>query len=124
MSTKKIKSFIKSFIAVVTGDDATALGEKVYRQAVSGLNVQIASLNGDTVALEDKVTETKEALASARVNNGKLITDRSQYVQNLLNAKNKVTSAEEALEEHEAKLVFLKGELAKLDEEEDVEVVE
>ena len=79
------------------------------------LKTQIASLNGDTISLEDKVEDAKEALKLARVNNGKLITDRNEYVRNLLNAKNALTDAEEALEIHLEKIAFLQEQYDSLD---------
>jgi len=113
----KTKSFIKEFVAVVKGDDAEASAQKALRQADSALQTQIASLTGDTITLEDKVTAAKEAQVLARVNNGNVITDRSVYVRNLLNAKNAVTVAEEELKAHKEKIAFLQGELKGLSEE-------
>lgn len=113
----KTKSFIKEFVAVVKGDDAEASAQKALRQADSALQTQIASLTGDTITLEDKVTAAKEAQVLARVNGGNVITDRSVYVRNLLNAKNAVTMAEEELKTHKEKIAFLQGELKGLSEE-------
>ena len=120
-TTKTVKSFIKQFVAVVTGDSSEAQAQKVYRQASSGLSTQISVLTGDSVGKEDAVTDAKEKLALARVNNGNLITNREYYVQNLLDAKNNLTKAEEELAKHNAKLEFLKGELTNLDADEPAE---
>lgn len=116
---KTVKSFVKSFIAVIKGDDVTAQAEKAFRQASSALNTQISSLGGDTVTFEDAVLDAKEKQQVARINGGQPISNRNTYVQNLLNAKNEVTKAEEAHETHLAKIKFLKDELAEL--EKDVE---
>ena len=70
---KKMKSFVKQYVAVVKGDDAEAQGEKVFRQADSALQTHIANLKGDTISLEDNVTNAKEELNLARVNNGQII---------------------------------------------------
>lgn len=115
MST--IKSFVKSFVALIQGDDATVKAEKVYRQVSSALSTQIATLTGDLIGKEDAVADAKEALANARINKGELVNDRNAYVRDLLNAKNAVTAAEEALEAHNTKLAFLKDELKNLDAE-------
>lgn len=115
----KVKSFVKQFVAAVKGDTAEAQAQKVLRQADSALQTQIASLNGDTIVLEDAVTAAKERQANARINNGNNIGDRSSYVRNLLDAKNAVTLAEEALKTHKEKIEFLKAELASLNEEVD-----
>jgi hypothetical protein len=111
----KMKSFVKEVVAILKGDDAEATGQKILRQADSAFKTQIASLTGDTIALEDKLEDAVEALRLARLNNGKVISDRNSYVRNLLDAKNNVTSAEEALEAHNAKLVFLKEQADLLD---------
>lgn len=113
----KMKNFVKQFVAVVKGDDAEAQALKALRQADSALKTQIASLKGDTITYEDKVTEAKEKLEMARVNSGKLITSRDTYVRDLLTAKNNVTIAVQNLETHQEKIAFLEGELALLDQE-------
>jgi len=114
---KRVNSFVKQFVAIIKGDDAQAKGEKVFRQAQSGLNTHIANLTGDTITLEDNLAEAKTNLSNGRVNNGSEITDRARYVSNLYTFKNKVTDAEEALEKHVAKVAFLRGELAELETE-------
>lgn len=119
MSTKKVKSFIRQFAALIQGETAEVQAEKVYRQASSALNTQIASLGGDTIQMEDKVTDSKEALELARINHGKPITDRNSYVSQLLSKKNGVTIAEEELESHLTKIKFLQEELKALDAEVD-----
>ena len=111
----KTKSFVKEIVALLKGDDAEATGQKVLRQADSAFKTQIASLTGDTIAFEDNVEEAKEALRLSRLNNGKLITDRSSYISNLLRAKNNVIDAEEALEAHVTKLDFLKEQASLLE---------
>lgn len=111
----KMKSFVKEVVAIISGDNAEATGQKILRQADSALKTQIASLNGDTISLEDKVEDAKETLRLARVNYGKLITDRNEYVRNLLNAKNALTDAEEALEIHLEKIAFLQEQYDSLD---------
>lgn len=113
MST--IKSFVKQFIASVTGDDVQAQAEKTFRQAQSALKSQIASLDGDTINLEESVKEAQDALEGAKINNGELIDDRNYYVSNLISAQNSVTEAEEDLAAHKTKIEFLKKTLAELE---------
>lgn len=114
-----MKSFVKSFVALIQGDDATVKAEKVFRQVESALKSQTASLAGDTINLEDKVTACQEALANARINNGESMTDRNTYVRNLLAAKNSLTMAEEELANHKTKIEFLEEELRSLTAEVD-----
>jgi chromosome segregation ATPase len=109
-----IKSFVKQFAAVLKGDDAEATAQKALRQADSALQTQIASLKGDTIVKEDNLNAAKEHQALARVNNGRLITQRDSYVANLLSAKNGVTAAEEDLKAHKEKIAFLEAELKSL----------
>lgn len=113
----KMKSFVKQFAAFVKGDDVQVQAEKTFRQADSALKVQISALEGDTVNLEDKVETAKEDQQTARINNGKPITNRDSYVENLLYAKNNVTTAEKALKTHLEKIEFLKSEKASLEKE-------
>jgi len=113
----KMNSFVKQFVAVVTGDDAEALGMKVWRKAESGLKVQIAAMEGDTIKLEDDVTNAEEGLSLARVNNGKDITDRERYVDQLTSAENTRRIAVRALKEHNEQLDFIKEQYSALKKE-------
>ena len=54
MSVSKTKSFVKEVVAILKGDDAEATAQKILRQADSAFKTQIASLTGDTIALEDR----------------------------------------------------------------------
>jgi hypothetical protein len=112
----KTKSFVKEIVALLKGDDAEATGQKVLRQADSAFKTQIASLTGDTIALEDRLEDAKENLRLTRLNFGLQITDRNSYIRSLLDAKNLLTSTEEALEAHNAKLDFLREQAALLEE--------
>jgi hypothetical protein len=112
-----MKSFVRQFIAVVKGDDAEATAQKALRQADSALQAQIASLKGDTIALEDAVTAAKENEELATVNSGKTITHREHYVKGLLDSKNAVILAEETLKNHKEKIAYLESKLAFLSAE-------
>ena len=116
MSVSKTKSFVKEVLAILAGDNNEATAQKILRQADSAFKTQIASLTGDTIALEDRLEDAKENLRLSRLNNGLQITDRNSYIRNLLDAKNSVTSSEEALELHNAKLDFLKEQASLLEE--------
>jgi hypothetical protein len=110
----KAKSFIKGFVAAIKGDDAEAQAAKVWRQAESGLTMQIAALKGDLIRKEDAVTDAQENLDSARINGGKSITNRDSYVQNLISAKENLVVAEKELVAHQKTIVFLEEEYANL----------
>lgn len=115
----KVKSFIKQFAAILTGDSAEATAQKTYRQAASGLKTQIAKLQGDTLTYEDRVENAKEAAAKALLNNGQEITNRETYVKNLITTDNELNDAEDALLDHLKLIDFLEAKLAELDEEVD-----
>ena len=66
--------------------------------------------------LEDRLEDAKENLRLTRLNHGLQITDRNSYIRSLLDAKNLLTSSEEALELHNAKLDFLREQAALLEE--------
>jgi len=110
----KLNSFVKQFVALVEGDDSGVKAQKAFRSADSALKVQIASQKGDVIKLEDDVENAIEVLNKAKVNNGRTISDRDQYVSQLVNAKNTVTLAEKALKDHNSKLTFLEEILAGL----------
>ena len=113
----KMNSFVKQFVAAVKGDDVEVQAEKAWRSAESALKVQIAAKEGDTIKLEDNVSEAEERLAQARINNGSRITNREDYIDQLVKIKNELTDAEERLEIHMAALEFLKSEYDALKKE-------
>lgn len=113
----KMNSFVKQFVAVVKGDDAEALGMKVWRQCESALTGQISAMNFKTISLEGVVAEAEEKLASARVNNGNKVSSMENYINNLTEAKNTLIRAEKALKDHNTQLDFLKAEYEALKSE-------
>jgi len=118
-TSTKVKSFVKQVVAVIQGDSAEALGQKILRQADGELTVQIAIFKSKVIKLETNVEKAKEREALALINNGKLIDEDSDYVSNLLLAENNVISAEEELETMNRKIEFLQKKLALLSEEVD-----
>lgn len=113
----KMNSFVKQFVAAVKGDDVEVQAQKAWRSAESALKVQIAAREGDTTGLEDAVDYAKEALDAARINHGNKITDREDYISNLIDAKNALTEAEQELNFHMEELNFLKEEYKALNAE-------
>ncbi len=111
MSKSNLKSFVDQFVAAVEGDNAKVLAEKTFRQRKSALTSHISSYQGDTIDYEDAITAAKENLELARINNGVAITDRGNYITQLLLAKDTVTDAEERLEDHINVIKFLQAEL-------------
>jgi hypothetical protein len=118
-TTATVKSFIKGFVALVQGDTAEVLAQKVFRQVQSALNTQIAIMTGDQVAKEEAVTDAVERYQKARLNYGRELhsNDRTAYVKTLVDAHNGVKEAEEALNTHKETLEFLRNELVTLETE-------
>lgn len=110
------KSFLAQFVALIKGDDAEVQAHKTWRQAESAFNTQIAALTAKTLDFEDRIVEAKEAERLALLNNGKPITNRDNYVVELLKAGNGVLEAEEAMVEHKRKIDFLQKKLDQLRE--------
>lgn len=115
----KMKSFVKQFVAVVTGDSAEAQAQKALRQADNSLKSHISALNFETMAFEETLEKAQEAEVLATINGGKLIDSKERYVRSLLDAKNTVTLAEEALKTHKDKIAFLQSKLDDLSKEVD-----
>lgn len=110
----KVESFINQVVAIIKGDDANATAMKIWRQADSAFKVQIASLNGDLVSLEDAVANAQEHLTKRLVNYGKEITNRDQYIDNLREAKESLKKTERELAAHKATIAFLEEQYALL----------
>jgi hypothetical protein len=113
-------SFLNQFVALVQGDDVEAQAEKTWRQAKTSVETQLAALKGETFDREQQVEEAEEKLRLATLNNGKSIegkSGRTDYINQMIDAQNKLTSAKEALEEHNKTVSFLKTRLEFLKEE-------
>lgn len=112
MSTKvKAKTFINQFVALIKGDDAEVVAQKVQRKAESALETRLASLKGSLVDAEDKVTDAEEYLVKARLNHGKEISNRDSYIDTLIHANTDVTKAKENLENLKYTIDYLTAEL-------------
>lgn len=68
-------------------------------------------MEGDTIQLEDLLAEATEKEANALVNFGKSITNRNDYVSNLIRYRNEKVEAEENLKAHSETIELLKGHL-------------
>ena len=110
----KLNSFVKQFSAILKGDDNEAKAAKVWRQCESAFKVQIAALGGDLIRKEDSVSQAEETLAKRLVNNGNEISDRDQYIANLISAKESLKQAEKQLAAHKETIAFLEEQYALL----------
>jgi hypothetical protein len=82
MST--ISNFVNTVIAIIKGDDAEVIGLKYKKRAVAVLTAQIAVKVCRTLSLEGIEDLAEDNLNKARVNNGTLIVNDDQYIQNYL----------------------------------------
>jgi hypothetical protein len=80
MST--ISNFVNTVIAIIKGDDAEVIGLK-YKKSCCG-TAQIAVKVCRTLSLEGIEDLAEDNLNKARVNNGTLIVNDDQYIQNYL----------------------------------------
>ena len=110
----KLNSFAKQFVAIIKGDDAEAKAAKVWRQAESAFKVQIAALGGDLIRKEDAVAQAEENLSKRLVNHGNEITDRDNYIANLISSKEALKTAEKQLAAHKETIAFLEEQYALL----------
>ena len=112
----KMESYIKEVAALIKGDDADALAMKIWRKSVSAFKVQLAAMEGNLISKEDKVENAKEILKKALYNNGILIADDKGdvYVQNQIDAQNRVEQAEKELAAHKKTIAFLEAQYALL----------
>lgn len=118
MPTKtNANSWVKQFVAVLTGDDATVQAEKAFRQAKNALESQIAALKFETMSKEDEVSKKEEKLCLARINNGQPLESKEKYAQNLIDSKNAALAAQQALDTHKKKITFFEDELKSLEKE-------
>ena len=111
MAKSVVISYVDQFVACVKGDTDAVRGEKTLRQAQTGIETHIQAYKGETLDLEDKVEKAEENLRLTRLNNGTLISNRQEYVSNLIVSKNNLRKAEKALQNHLDTVKFLKEQL-------------
>ena len=112
----KMESYIEQAVALIKGDDAKAIAAKNWRKSVSAFKVQLAAMEGNLISKEDKLESAKEVLNKALYNNGILIGDNQgdMYIQNQIDAQNKVEQAEKELAAHKKTMAFLESQYALL----------
>lgn len=112
-----LNSYMLQFAAIVKGDDVEVQRQKSWRKSESALKSEISTQNGKTVDKEDAVDDAKEYLNLARVNFGKVEHNREAYINNLIEAQNKVLKAEKDLKQHLQLIEFLETSLKELGKE-------
>lgn len=117
MSKTKMKSFVKQFVALLSGDDDTVQAQNTFRRAEAGLKTQIHIKEGNLVDFEEALEQAKIKAKEALVNFGMPITDKTNYVSDLVAHQNKVDEAEENLEAEKDLIKFLKEKLEEISKE-------
>lgn len=113
---KKINSFVKQFVAMIQGNDAAVVAEKIKRRAESALSSQIHALEGVTINYEDDLADADDALKNAVLNSGSEVLEASAYLKNLLQKRQERKDVEENFKDHKSKIQFLKDTLASINE--------
>ena len=111
---KESNEFINEFVKCRKGDTDIVVAAKAWRSAESALKTHISALEGDSIELEDALSNAGDDLKNARVNQGFKISNRSKYIEQLVKAKNMVILAEENFNDHLQTLDFLKEEYANM----------
>lgn len=109
--SKTLTNYVKEMIARIKGDDAEAIAIKNQRKAISAFKTELALKQNKVLSLEDTVEEANENLNNALLNHGKPITDRADYMDAVLDAKNNLLDAEEDLEAIHEEIEFLEKQL-------------
>lgn len=104
----EVKSFVKEVVARLQGDDNEVIAQRNYRKANAAVKGQISSLESKKVDAEVSLEEAKEKLADAKYPTSP-IKDNSDYIRTIVRRQEKVTEAEEALEEVNSSLAYFKG---------------
>jgi hypothetical protein len=107
----KVTNFVKLAIAIITGDDATAVALKIQKKAAATLRAQIAVKSARTLELEEVLESAQTNSANAVVNNGALIASGEAFVSTLMSCKNSLNAAQDTLDAHTETIAFLESQL-------------
>jgi hypothetical protein len=114
MSKTVIKSFVKTVVAKIKGDDAEVFAEKLWRRAQSLYTAAIPSEKAKLYNFTEAVEIAQENLNNARVNNALAIENGEAFIENVLEARVALEEAQENLVLQEKKIAMLEEELALL----------
>jgi ubiquinone biosynthesis protein UbiJ len=106
---KTVKSFAEEVLARLTGDDNAAVAAKNERKARSAFNQQISAKEAQIVDAEVAVEEAQEALNDALYPTT-LINSTEEYISNIAEAQDVLTTAKDELETLRAQLKFFQDD--------------
>jgi len=108
MAEAKKTGFIANVVALLKGDDDKGLAKKIHRTAKSSVKMQIAALENEEIKKETEVENAEEAYHNA-IYPTDLITNTELYTQRIVEKKEALDAANEALETVRESIEFFKG---------------
>lgn len=113
-TTKAVESasfnFVEEVIKFHKETPAKELALEIQESAESALDIQISVQKGVVLQAKKALRTAEKALVGVRVNQGKDITNPTQYVTNLRNAHQAILTAKSELEDAEADYAMLEAE--------------
>ena len=107
--TEVLKNFTNDFASY--GKTSPNEAEYVHEEITALLKFNLLNLEAEEIKLNQKVNSSVKKLNDVRVNYGLPLEENSNYVLNLINAKNNLTQAENNLKANADKIEFLRSEL-------------
>ena len=103
----KMSKFEEKFKALVSEDKSEMEAKRSWSVVESAFVSKLAILKSDLIGLEIEEEDVKDTLEKAKVNAGKVITDRTVYLQNLIGCKNQLSDIENKITELKETIKFL-----------------
>lgn len=107
--------FIKQVIALLKGEKDEVIAIKIQKKVAATFKTEIAASKAKLLELEDSLEEAKEVYQKAFVNNGELSFDKDSYLNILIDARNKVVDAEEAIAAKKDIITFFEEQLKEVE---------
>lgn len=103
-----MSKFEEKFKTLVTADKSEVEAKRSWSVVDSAFISQLAILNSDLIGLKIEKQNAEDYLEKAKLNSGKLVSDRTIYLQHLIDYKNKLSNIENQITELEETIKFLK----------------
>ena len=102
-----MSKFEEKFKTLITADKSEIEAKRSWNVVDSAFISQLAILNSDLISLKIEKQSAEDYLESAKLNSGKLVSDRTIYLQHLIDYKNKLSNIENQITELEETIKFL-----------------
>lgn len=109
MAETKKKSFLDRMLARFQGNDEKGISKHNKKWAVNAFQQQINALEGQKLQAESNLEAAEEQLEEAICPTFK-ITDSTDYLQAVVNAKNRVSECKQRVEEINESIEFFQSE--------------